>query len=551
LAKDQQLFLRKTTGLVRAWGFWDVFAANSWTNPFVGYYTFFFLLYAPFIPTGNLLICIVLGIFLVLPQCAVYAMLVSTMPRAGGEYVWMSRIYRYPIIGYVLTMVAWVITPLFWLAILAPAIAGLYFQPISVALGNIPLAIWWMTPQGMFTACAFYVAVGLVIMGAGMRWTGRMITIGFTLGGVIGVLASIGILLAYKPADFINAYNAFHAQQFGMNDAYNGAVNLVTQTWSTPIINLWDWSPNAIWNSLPLLGFAAFATSWHMWGAPMYGEVKGASEMKVSFWTMAGADVLNNLLMIVYLLVWIGLVGFPFYQSSNLLYGTFVWNGFSTASINNMMPLYPTPTLYIYLLTKSPILTIAVCLTGIIFLSSMHPGPCAILPPVRVSFAMAYDRVLPSFFAKLSTNRRVPLIALGTFSAIALIFGYLYWFTPGFITLTLMGTLLIIVSFMGTSIAGAILPYVRPETWKESSASKYKIGNIPLITICGILAFAYFLYLCYLWLSNPIYGISNLQSTEFFAIMYLAVIGLYLVRKWQLKKQGMAIGRIFGEIPSE
>ena len=238
---------------MRAWGFWDVFAANSWTNPFVGYYTFFFLLYAPFIPTGNLLICIVLGIFLVLPQCAVYAMLVSTMPRAGGEYVWLSRIYRYPIIGYVLTMVAWVITPLFWLAILAPAIAGLYFQPISVALGNIPLAIWWMTPQGMFTACAFYVAVGLVIMGAGMRWTGRMLKIGFTLGGVIGVLASIGILLAYKPADFVNAYNAFHAQQFGMNDAYNGAVNLVTQTWSTPIINLWDWSPNAIWNSLPLL----------------------------------------------------------------------------------------------------------------------------------------------------------------------------------------------------------------------------------------------------------------------------------------------------------
>lgn len=550
MSKDQ-LFLRKTTGLVRAWGFWDVFAANSWTNPFVGYFTFFVLLYTPFIPTGNILIVLVLGIFLVLPQCLVYAMLVSTMPRAGGEYVWMSRIYRWPVIGYVLTMVAWVITPLFWLAILAPAIAGLYFQPIAVALGNMPLAMWLMTRDGMFMACAFYVAVGLIIMGAGMRWCGRMLKIGFSLGGIIAVLVTIGILLAYKPTDFVNAYNAFHAQQFGMNDAYNGAVTLVAQTWSTPIIDPWDWSPNAILASLPLLGFAAFATSWHMWGAPMYGEVKGASEMKVSFWTMAGADLLNNGLMLAYILAWIGLVGFPFYQSSNLLYGTFVWYGFNAASINNMMPLYPTPTLYVYLLTRSPILTVAICLAGIIFLSSMHPGPCAILPPIRVSFAMAYDRVLPAFFAKLSTKRRIPLVGLAIFSAIALIFGWLYWYIPGFSTLTLMGTLLIIVSFMGTSLAGAILPFVRPDTWKESSASKYKLGKIPLITVAGILALVYFAYLIYLWLSNPIYGISNIQSTEFFGIMYAAVICLYLVRKWQLKRQGMGIAKIFGEIPSE
>jgi amino acid transporter len=448
-------------------------------------------------------------------------------------------------------MVAWVITPLFWLAILAPAIAGLYFQPICVALGDMPLALWWMTPYGMMAACGFYVAVGLVIMSAGMRWTGRMLKIGFSVGGIIAVFATIGILLAYKPTDFVNAYNAFHAQQFGMNNAYSGAINLVTVTWNTPIINLWDWSPKAIWASLPLIGFAAFATSWHMWGAPMYGEVKGASEMKVSFWTMAGADFLNNILMIAYLLAWIALVGFPFYQSSNLLYGTYVAYGFNATSINNMMPLYPTPTLYVYLLTKSPVLTILICLAGIIFLSSMHPGPCAILPPVRVSFAMAYDRVLPAFFARLSTKRRVPLVALATFSAIALIFGYLYWFVPGIESLTLMGTLLIIVSFMGTSIAGAILPFVRRDTWKESSASKYTLGKIPVITIAGILAFAYFLYLCYLWVSNPIYGISNIPSTEFFAIMYLAVIALYLGRKWQLKRQGMGIAKIFGEIPSE
>jgi amino acid transporter len=547
LAKEQ-LFLRKTTGLVRAWGFWDVFAANSWTNPFVGYFTFFVLLYTPFLPQGNILLTIILGVFLVLPQCAVYAMLVSTMPRAGGEYVWMSRIFRWPIIGYVLTMVAWVITPLFWLAILAPAVAGLYFQPISLALGNKELALWWMTRDGAFAATVFYVVVGLITMGAGMRWTGRLLKASFTVGGVLAVLATIGILLMYKPADFIATYNAFHLEQFGMHDAYNGAIKLVTQDWGTPMPGPWDWNLGA---TLPLLGFAAFATSWHMWGAPMYGEVKGASELKVSFWTMAGADLLNNGLMIAYLLAWIALVGFPFYQSSNLLYGTFVWYGFDTSAINNMMPLYPTPTLYVYLLTKSPIITIAICLAGIFFIASMHPGPCAILPPIRVSFAMAFDRVLPASFATLSTKRKVPLIALAIFSAIALVFGWFYWYVPGISTLTLMGTMLIIVSFMGTAVAGAILPYVRPDIWKQSPASRYKIGKVPVITIAGVLALAYFLYLCYLWVSDPVYGVSNLPSAEFFAIMYAGAIILYLARKWRFKKKEMDIANIFKEIPAE
>jgi hypothetical protein len=48
-----------------------------------------------------------------------------------------------------------------------------------------------------------------------------------------------------------------------------------------------------------------------------------------------------------------------------------------------------------------------------------------------------------------------------------------------------------------------------------------------------------------------VYGINNLPSAEFFAIMYIATIILYLTRKWRFKKKEMDIANIFKEIPAE
>jgi amino acid transporter len=405
-----------------------------------------------------------------------------------------------------------------------------------------------MSRDGAFVGTIWYLAVGVIVTCLGMKWVGRLLSSSYIIGGVAAVIATVGILSLYTPADFIAAYNAFHFEHFGMVNAYQKAIEYVTVDWQWPILGFWDWNLAA---TLPLLGFTAFATSWHMWGAPFYGEVKGASELKVSFWSMAGANFLNNALMILYLLVWVRLVGYPFYQASNLLYGTFVWYGFDPASINNMMPLYPTPTLYIYLLTKNPFITIAICLAGLYFISIAHPVPCALLPPIRVAFAMAFDRMLPAPLASLSTKRKIPIVALTIFALFTLVFSVIYFYVPGASTLTLMGTMVIIISFMGTSIAGIIFPRVLPKTFKNSQVSKYCIGKIPLISIAGFLAFIYFLYLCYLWIVDPVYGINNPISAAFFLILYIGGIITYLFMKWYRKRQGIDINLIFKEIPVE
>ena len=90
-AGSDDLFQRKATGLVRGWSVWDgfIYAAFSINLITLGLLAFS---YAPFIPDGSLILAIILaGLYLVF-QTVTYAALIAVMPRAGGDYVWTSRV---------------------------------------------------------------------------------------------------------------------------------------------------------------------------------------------------------------------------------------------------------------------------------------------------------------------------------------------------------------------------------------------------------------------------------------------------------------------------
>src|SRR3989442_13223363 len=84
-------FVRKATGLVRSWSAFDAFIYAFFSVNFVtlGMYIMSF---APFVPQGHLLpAAIITGIFVTF-LVVVYGGLIATMPPAGGDYVWQSRI---------------------------------------------------------------------------------------------------------------------------------------------------------------------------------------------------------------------------------------------------------------------------------------------------------------------------------------------------------------------------------------------------------------------------------------------------------------------------
>src|SRR5205823_404897 len=89
--EERSLFVRKATGLVRGWSVHDAFIYATFSINLItlGLYIFSF---GPFIPKGSLLLAVILsGAYLVF-QTIVYAALIAVMPRAGGDYVWVSRV---------------------------------------------------------------------------------------------------------------------------------------------------------------------------------------------------------------------------------------------------------------------------------------------------------------------------------------------------------------------------------------------------------------------------------------------------------------------------
>jgi amino acid transporter len=111
------LFQRKATGLLRGWSVWDAFIYATFSINLITL-GLFILSYAPFVPDGALIPAIILaGLYLIF-QAVTYAALIAVMPRAGGDYVWMSRILGGGI-GFVLAVTGWWFILWHWVPIYA------------------------------------------------------------------------------------------------------------------------------------------------------------------------------------------------------------------------------------------------------------------------------------------------------------------------------------------------------------------------------------------------------------------------------------------------
>ncbi|MGH2592267.1 MAG: hypothetical protein ACRDGG_02005, partial [Anaerolineae bacterium] len=129
------------------------------------------------------------------------------------------------------------------------------------------------------------------------------------------------------------------------------------------------------------------------------------------------------------------------------------------------------------------------------------------------------------------------------------------WNIADFASLTLMSTLVIAVTFLGTTIAAILLPYTKKELYEASPIAKYKIAGIPLITVAGVIFAAFLIYLLYQWLIDPneLYGISyrNQASMIYMLVMYGLALLIFLGARVYRRRQGVDLGLVYKEIPVE
>src|ERR1700730_14456457 len=101
----------------------------------------------------------------------------------------------------------------------------------------------------------------------------------------------------------------------------------------------------------------------------------------------------------------------------------------------------------------------------------------------HVVFAIGFNRVVPEWFSKVAKNG-APINALLTMLIPGLILSYLYAYqVHSFQTLTFDATLVIAVTFLGTTLAAILLPWRLKDAYNGSPVAKYQIAGIPLLSI--------------------------------------------------------------------
>jgi basic amino acid/polyamine antiporter, APA family len=547
----QTLFLRNATGLVKAWSTFDAFLYSFWSVNLVtlGLYGMSFL-YA--IPDGQALGAVLLTGVLVTFLVITYAMMVSAMPRAGGDYAWQSRILGGGL-GFVLSITGWWFTLWLWTPIYANILVVQFFSPLAYTLGLSGVATFFGSHAGVFVSCLIVLAFVSYVVTAGMETYARIQKFCFWLG-MAGLLAMIGLLLFSNHDAFVQAFNREAQSLFGASsNAYQATLDAAAKGGTQGV----SFGTTAFGSTLLLLPFLAFYLLWPNWGATLYGEVRGAKEYRKVFSAMFWGLWITVALVAVILLLIVKTIGWDFYYAANAAY----WNSIYVAGAPApAVPVWPYPVMLAGWLVNSHLFqAVLIAVMGLWFFGW---AGTLFLSSTRVIFAAAFDRVLPEFAANISSKRRVPYGALLLMIVPAILISLAWSFAPSIQTWFLWATGVIAITFLGTSIAAAILPWRRPDIFQNSPIARYKIAGVPVITITGLVSAVFLLFMLAEWSFNAIYGtqladvsggvkVSNPSTLIYFAGTYLLAIAIYVAARVIRKNQGIDLARIHREIPVE
>ena len=537
------LFLRNATGLVKAWSTFDAFLYAFWSVNLVtlGLYGMSFV-YA--IPDGQLLGAVLLTGVLVTFLVLTYAQLVSVMPRAGGDYAWQSRILG-GAVGFVLAITGWWFTLWLWTPIYANILVVQFFAPLAYTLGWSGLATFFGSHTGIFVSCLIVLGFVSWVITLGMEGYARIQRFCFWLG-MAGLLAMLGILLFSSHEAFVSAFNREAASLFGATgNAYQATIDAATKEGTTGV----SFGTFGVTSTLLLLPFLAFYLLWPVWGATLYGEVRGAKEYRKVFSAMFWGLWVTVALVAVIILLIVKTIGWDFYYAANAAY----WNSiFLAGSPAPPVSIWPYPVMLAGWLVNNHLLqALLIAAMGLWFFGW---AGTLFLSSTRVIFAAAFDRVLPEWAANISAKRRVPYGSLILMIVPSLVVSAIWAFQPSFQGIFLWATGVIAITFLGTVVAAAILPWRRKDIFENSPISRFRIAGIPVITITGVVSAIFLVFMLAEWSFNSVYGTSfslNSASPIYFGLTYLAAIVIYLVARTVRKRQGIDLSRIHREIPVE
>jgi amino acid transporter len=527
------LFLRNATGLVRGWNVRDSLIYAVMATNLITLGLFEFTSAGPAFPQGQLLTSVVISAVLVSFLVVAYTGLIVTIPRAGGDYVWQTRILGSGI-GFVLAVTGWWFILWLWAPIYGNILAIQFFEPLWATLGSPSGAAWFGSKTGIFVVILITIALAGVLVSIGMAGYAR-VQKWCIYGGGLGFLVIVLLLLFNSHATFVSSFNYEAHKLFGINNAYQATNAAALKAgFHAPAMGFGPLGP-----TLLLVPAMMFFLLWPNWGATLYGEIRGASDFKRVFRGMFFGLWITTAMTVIFFLLVAKTFGWAFYQNTNA----------ASYNLVQPLPIWPYPVMFAGWLVHNTAFQVIIILVmslwffgwvGTLFLSS-----------TRVIFAAAFDRVLPDRAAEVSEKRKVPVYSMVLMLLPAAGLAFIYSYVLTFRNYELDAVLVIAVTYLGSSIAVVLLPWIKPDLWRASPASKVKLFGVQVVPAAGVVTIGLLVFCLYEWLSNANYFVNNKSSLIFMAAMYALAILLYVVARIVRRRQGIDLGLINKEIPVE
>src|SRR6202521_1019518 len=509
-APRQGLFTRQSSGLVRELGIPAATAISlasvAVVNTFINFNTGLSLF-----NQVDMVLPLLLGAGIWLVAMFAYKYLLEAIPRAGGEYVYLSRIIS-PAIG---AMAGIGIAVAFTYILAANAnFTATYFPFLLTALGaafnssSISDAAGNVTSQ----SAVAIISVGmLLVVGAfsffSLRRLARII-MALVIVQLVAFLVLGWILVTHSHQDFVNAFGQFSHK----STAFNDVIALAAHD-SVPLGFSFTTSLLAI--PFMVLNYNGVLYSYYVGG-----------ELKRPGRTYIWASVISlGLLIVVWVGVWLlmlSTIGRDFMQAQAQVggsgdYGSLTGLQANAGGLGYGLVLSGDPITKILIGLAVPAAELAVDLAFVAVVS-------------RVIFALAFDRMLPIGLAKISERSQSPINAV----ILAVVVGIL--FTIGGSVLNIANisanlALFFALVLLAGSVSALVLPYRRPDLIKNPATNDVdRVGGIPTAAVWGGLSTLCALFTVGVIIAKPsVFGAFSLVSVGSLVVIFLSGPIIYLI----------------------
>jgi APA family basic amino acid/polyamine antiporter len=531
----QGLFTRQSSGLVRELGIpaatGIALASVAVVNTFINFNAGLVLF-----NQADMTLPLLVGAGIWLVAMFAYKYLLEAIPRAGGEYVYLSRIIS-PALGamagisiciaftYILAANA-NFTAAYTPFMLTALGAAFNSSAISDAAGNV-------TSQ---TAVAIISVVMLLVVAAvSFVPLRRLAQVILALVGIqlLAFLVLGWLLVTHSHQDFVNALASFSNHPNAYSDILAAAAK--------------DQIPLGVSIGASLLAVPFMVLNYN---GVLYAYYVGG-ELKRPGRTYLYASVISIALLVV---VWTGVwllmlntVGLDFMQSQAKLgandptaYGAITSLQSSAGGLGYGLVLSGDPISKILIGIAVPSAELAVDLAFVAVVA-------------RVMFALAFDRMLPIGLAKISERNAVPVNAI----IVAVVAGIGFAILAAFVNLSnIVANLALFVALIivAGGVAATALPYRRPDLiMKPGQTELPKMAGIPVPALWGAATTILALTVVILIITHPeVFGSFTLSSVGALVIVLVAGPVIYLIaRQMRLSRSSIDLRLAMRELPPE